>query len=135
MALTSLHYYFPWAMKALVKWCVFALATAGARALTWPRTRSSRSPTSPAVLTSRNWRGIGDLADDYFETDRYLDFCATSLGHVDELVLDWVAGPDFDGLLTETVRAVYPAAEHDQFIAHLRGLTGLWVGDEGARLR
>ena len=24
VALTSLHYYFPWAMKALVKWCVFA---------------------------------------------------------------------------------------------------------------
>ena len=27
VALTSLHYYFPWAMKALVKWCVFALVT------------------------------------------------------------------------------------------------------------
>src|SRR5499426_4603294 len=27
VALTSLHYYFPWAIKALVKWCVFALET------------------------------------------------------------------------------------------------------------
>ena len=27
VALTSLHYYWPWAMKALVKWSVFALAT------------------------------------------------------------------------------------------------------------
>src|SRR3984957_15120614 len=27
VALTSLHYYFPWAMKALVKWCVFVVAT------------------------------------------------------------------------------------------------------------
>ena len=27
LALTSLHYYFPWAIKALVKWCVFALVT------------------------------------------------------------------------------------------------------------
>ena len=27
VALTSLHYYFPWAMKALIKWCVFALVT------------------------------------------------------------------------------------------------------------
>jgi hypothetical protein len=25
---------------------------------------------------------------------------------------------------------VYPAHEHDQFIAHLRGLIGLWVRDE-----
>src|SRR6201986_2843873 len=27
LSLTSLNYYFPWAMKALVKWCVFAVAT------------------------------------------------------------------------------------------------------------
>src|SRR5207244_9021854 len=27
VAVTSLHYYFPWAMQALVKWCVFALVT------------------------------------------------------------------------------------------------------------
>jgi hypothetical protein len=30
---------------------------------------------------------------------------------------------------------VYPAGEHDQFIAHLRGLTGLWADNEGSRLR
>jgi len=50
-------------------------------------------------------------------------------------VLDWVAGPGFDQLLVETVRSVYPAHEHEEFIAHLRGLTGLWVRDESARLR
>src|SRR5204862_7842336 len=27
VALTSLHYYFPWAMTALVKWCAFCAAT------------------------------------------------------------------------------------------------------------
>ena len=49
-------------------------------------------------------------------------------------MLDWVAGR-FDQLLTDTVRAVYPAAEHEQFIAHLRGLTGLWAADESSRLQ
>jgi hypothetical protein len=29
---------------------------------------------------------------------------------------------------------VYPAHEQDKFIAHLRGLVGLWVRDETARL-
>jgi hypothetical protein len=74
------------------------------------------------------------LADAYFESERYHDFCATRLPHLDEIVLDWVAGPDFDQLLIDTVRSVYPAHEHDQFIAHLRGLLGLWVKDESARL-
>lgn len=54
---------------------------------------------------------------------------------MDEIVLDWVAGPGFDDLLVETVRSVYRAHEHDQFVAHLRGLLGLWVRDESARLR
>ena len=74
------------------------------------------------------------LADSYFEADRYRDFCETHLPHIDELVLDWVAGPDFDRLLIDTVRSTYPAREHDTFIAHLRGLLGLWVRDETARL-
>ena len=49
-------------------------------------------------------------------------------------MLDWVAGPDFDQLLVQTVRSVYPAYEHDQFIAHLRGLLGTWVREESGRL-
>ena len=49
-------------------------------------------------------------------------------------MLDWVAGPDFDRLLIDTVRSVYPAHEQDQFIAHLRGLLGLWVRDESSRV-
>jgi hypothetical protein len=74
------------------------------------------------------------LADAYFDTERYQDFCASSLSGIDEVVLDWVASPGFDALLIDMVRSVYPPHEHDQFVAHLRGLTGLWVRDEDARL-
>jgi hypothetical protein len=45
-----------------------------------------------------------------------------------------VAGPDFDDLLVSTVKSVYPAHEHEKFIAHLRGLLDLWVRDENTRL-
>ena len=75
-----------------------------------------------------------DLANAYFDIDRYSDFCESRLSRLDQIVLDWVAGPDFDRLLVQTVRSVYPADEHDQFIAHLRGLLGLWVHDESTRL-
>jgi hypothetical protein len=43
-------------------------------------------------------------------------------------------GPTFDELLVDTVRAVYPAHEHDAFVAHLRGLVSLWTRDEEGRL-
>jgi hypothetical protein len=50
-------------------------------------------------------------------------------------VLEWVDSPAFDALLLETVRATYPAAEHDRFVAHFRGLVGLWVTDAKAALQ
>jgi hypothetical protein len=134
VALTSLHYYFPWAMKALVKWCVFAAATGRRPRLdveTGPYFQiADRSDLSYADRLTA-YRG---LADDYFETERYQDFCRSRLGNLDEIVLDWVAGPDFDRLLVETVQSTYPTYEHDQFVDHLRGLLGLWVRDESARL-
>jgi hypothetical protein len=71
------------------------------------------------------------LADEYFEVERYQEFCATALGHVDELMLDWVGSTDFDGLLIETVRSTYPPHEQEQFAAHFRGLIGQWRDERG----
>jgi hypothetical protein len=134
VALTSLHYYFPWAVKTLVKWCVFALVTGRRPRLDLETDRFFEIADRPGESYGDKLAAYAALADGYFETERYHDFCATALSHLDEIVLDWVAGPDFDKLLTDTVTSVYPAAEHEQFVAHLRGLTGLWVSDESARL-
>jgi hypothetical protein len=135
VALTSLHYYFPWAMKALIRWCLFALL-AGRRPRLDLATDAYFEIADDAGLSYQDKLArYRRLADDYFETERYQEFCAGSLPRLDEIVLDWVAGPGFDQLLIDTVRSVYPAQEHDQFIAHLRGLLGLWVTDESSRLQ
>jgi hypothetical protein len=44
-------------------------------------------------------------------------------------VHDWVTSPDFDRLLQETVDATYPEHEREQFMAHFRGLVGMWAKD------
>jgi hypothetical protein len=131
VALTSLHYYFPWAITALVKWTVFCVVT-------------GRRPRLD--LDTRRYFEIGDrddlgyreklaayrrLADEYFEAERYHDFCAGRLPGIDELVLDWVASAEFDRLLVDTVRATYPPHEHEAFVAHFRGLIGQWVREHG----
>jgi hypothetical protein len=134
VALTSLHYYFPWAIKALVKWCVFALVTGRQARLDLETDRYFAIADEPGMSYGEKLGEYRKLADAYFETERYQDFCATSLARLDQVMLDWVAGPDFDQLLVRTVQAVYPAHEHDQFIAHLRGLLHLWVRDESTRL-
>ena len=128
-----LHYYFPWAMAALVRWTVFALRhRAQAPPAPGHRRSTSRSPTARTSPTPRSSPPTGELADEYFETERYLDFCASRLAHLDEVVLEWVDSAEFDALLVETVRATYPAHEHDQFVAHFRGLVGMWVRDAKA---
>jgi hypothetical protein len=135
LALTSLHYYFPWAVKALVKWCVFVLVTGRRPRLDLETDRFFAIADEPGASYADKLTAYRQLADAYFESERYHDFCASRLSHLDEIVLDWAAGPGFDRLLIQTVRSVYPAHEHDQFIGHLRGLLGLWVRDESARRR
>src|SRR3954463_137437 len=130
VAITSLHYYFPWAMRTLLKWSVFCVVT-------------GRSPRLD--LDTRRYFEIGDrddlsyadkldayrrLADEHFETERYLDFCASRLAHVDELVFDWVASPDFDPLVGDPAPSPYPRPEHERFVGHLRGLVGQWVREQ-----
>jgi hypothetical protein len=134
VALTSLHYYFPWAMKALVKWCVFALVTGRRAKLDLETDRYFAIADEPGMSYQEKLKGYRELADAYFDSRRYQDFWADRQARLDEIVLDWVAGPDFDQLLIRTVQLVYPVDEQDKFIAHLRGLLSLWVRDETARL-
>lgn len=128
ISITSLHYYFPWAITTLLKWSVFCAVT-GRR----PRLDLDTHNYFTVADSDRSYveklTEYRKLADDYFETERFHEFCATSLGHVDDLVRDWVTSPAFDDLLVSTVRSTYPVAEHDRFTAHFRGLIALWVAD------
>jgi hypothetical protein len=132
VAVTSLHYYFPWAMQALVKWCVFCTVT-GRR--------------MPIDQDKRVYFDIGDrddltyeqkleeyrrLADEYFEVAEYDAFCARSLPAMRELALEYFDGAEFDALLVDEVSALFPAHEHEEMIARHRGLIGAWVADQSA---
>jgi hypothetical protein len=132
VALTSLHYYFPWAMSALLKWCVFCVVTGRRPRLDLDTRRYFEIGDRDDLAYAEKLAAYRELADAYFEVDRYQDFCASRLPHVDELVLDWITSPDFDRLLVDTVRSTYPADEHERFIGHFRGLVGQWVRERGA---
>ena len=67
------------------------------------------------------------LSDLYFQRDDYEEFCDQHLGAIDEVMLDYVRGPDFDNLLVTTVRATFPEHEQDKFVEHYRGLLKAWA--------
>ncbi len=130
IAVTSLHYYFPWAMKALLRWTAYCVVTGRS-----PRTQVDTGPGSPWRTTRTSTSRAGSsayqsLADEYFEVDRYRQFCESSLPHLDEMVLEWVAGQDFARLLHSTIQQTYPPHEWERFEAHFGGLLGMWVSDQ-----
>jgi len=129
VALTSLHYYFPWAMTALLRWTVYCVVTGRRSRIDMDTARYLEIADRPDLSYADKLVEYRRLADEYFETERYADFCASRLSHVDEMVYDWVRSPEFDSLLLDTVRSTYPPHEHDRFLAHFGGLIGAWVHD------
>jgi hypothetical protein len=128
IAITSLHYYFPWAISTLLKWTAFC-TVAGRQPRFDLDTRRYFEIADTDLSYGDKLAGYARLSDEYFETDRYRDFCATALPDLDAMVLDWVASAEFDALLVDTVKATYPATEHDRFLAHFRGLLSAWLTD------
>ena len=134
VSIISLHYYFPWAIKALIRWSIFCTVT--------------RRPMKKDIVT-QPYIEIGDrddmsyeeklaeygrLADEHFETERYAEFCDKHLPHLDEMMVDYIESSEFDDLLAFTIREAFPAHEHERFIAHYRGLLQAWARDQRALL-
>jgi hypothetical protein len=129
VALTSLHYYFPWAMRALVRWTAFCCATGRQMRINQSTRDYFEIGDREDLSYEEKLAGYRKLADAYFQIDEYEAFCAEKLPHLDEALVEWVAGPDFDRLLVETVQSTFPAHEHEHFVGHYRGLLAAWVRD------
>ncbi len=130
VAVTSLHYYFPWAIKALVRWSTYCLVTGRKGTVDLHTERYFEIADDPSLTYEAKLDEYLELADQYFETDKYWAFCDQHLGHLDAAVLEWVRSDAFDKLLLDTVRATYPPHEHDRFMAHFRGLTSAWADEQ-----
>jgi D-ala D-ala ligase C-terminus len=129
VAITSLHYYFPWAMSALLRWTIFCVVTERRPRLDLDTAAYYAIADRADLSYAEKLAGYRKLADDYFETDRYREFCDRHLSHVDEVVHKWISSDEFRSLLAGTVRATYPVHEHDRFLGHFGGLIDAWIRD------
>ncbi len=132
IAITSLHYYFPWAIQNLISWSAYCTVTGRLPRVDTNTRAYFDIADNPDLDFRTKLSHYSNLADSYFETERYQEFCATSLAALPELIYDWITSQEFDDLLIQTVKVGYPAYEHDRFAAHFRGLLGLWVSDTAA---
>ncbi len=132
LAITSLHYYFPWAIRALLKWVIFCCVTGRRQTVDMDTQRYFEIADREDLTYAEKLRRYRELAERQLEVERYQDFCARHLSHVDEISVEWAESDEFDKLVVDTVRSTFPAHEHEQFIAHFRGLLQMWAHDQRA---
>jgi hypothetical protein len=132
VALTSLHYYFPWAMAALVRWTAFCTITRRSMRINQDTRNYFELGDREDLSYDEKLREYRRLTDDYFQADAFREFCDAQLPHLDELVVEYVESPEFDALLVRTVTATFPQHEHEHFVAHFRGLLAAWASDQHA---
>jgi len=113
----------------LLRWTVFCIVTGRKPQLDMNSADYFAIADDPDRSYAEKLTGYRKLADDYFDTQRYHEFCDRHLGHVDEMVHEWVGSPEFRTLLDDTVRSTFPEHEHERFLGHYRGLMDAWVRD------
>jgi hypothetical protein len=131
IAITSLHYYFPWAIKALLAWSFFCVVTNRHMHISMDFDRYIKIGDSERTRKEK-LAEYEKLADQHFETERFEEFRAQNLKNLDEIMWELAQTRLFDDILTRTVISFFPPHEHDEFIAHFRGLLKSWVDSEAS---
>ena len=111
---TSLHFHFPWLIKANIRWSVYCAAT------------------DRSMHANLNWQDYFRIADsdrsfdekldaytalalDYFEKERFDAFCEEHLGHMDEVANEFFGTDVVRDAIRQKVSALYPEHEIDEF--------------------
>jgi hypothetical protein len=130
---TSLHYHFPWLVKAKVKWALFCAATDREmrRTLDWQPYYDVLERQLPYRERLREY---GRIARARLDSERFAEFCEEHLGHFDELAWEFFGSDAARDAVRQKVEALFPAHEHDQFTEHFWGLIQFWRKTEADRL-
>jgi len=129
VAIISLHYYFPWAIKSLLAWSLFCVANDRPMRLDM-NTHDFLAVADSERSYPEKLAAYEALADAYFDTERFTEFRAAELSHLDQVMWELAQAQEFDDMLVHNVRLIFPPHEHEQFIAHFRGLIAAWVQAE-----
>jgi len=127
---TSLHYHFPWLVKAKLKWALFVAATR--RRMRWNLDwRPYFEIADGDAPFAEKLDGYAKLAEAHFESDRFTEFCATHLPHLDEVAHEFFGSDEAKDAVRRKVEALFPAHEHEQFTEHFWGLVQFWRKTDG----
>jgi hypothetical protein len=130
---TSLHFHFPWLVKALLRWSLFCTATRRPVTLQTDWRPYLAIATEGGTFDEKLER-YDALARAHFDTERFEAFCAQHLSQLDDIALDYFGTDEFRQAVRAKVAALYPKHEIEPFTDHFFGLVQFWRKTEADRL-
>jgi len=132
VALASLHVHFPWAMTALVKWCVFCAVAGRKMNINMDVRDYFDIADADGGTHEEKFAKLRAMSDRYYDTDRFEEFCAAHLSHIDDAAHSYFTSGEFDELLVRTMISTFQPHEHDHYVWHYRQLMQRWAGEQSA---
>jgi hypothetical protein len=127
---TSLHYHFPWLVKAKLRWSVFAAVTKRKMRhnLDWTPYFDVAAEDLPYRERLSRYAAI---ARKRLDTERFEEFCAKHLAHLDEVAWEFFGTDEAKAAVRGKVTQLFPPHEIDQFTDHFWTLIQRWRQEEG----
>jgi hypothetical protein len=127
---TSLHYHFPWLIKANLRWSIYCAATKRRvrQNLDWQPFFGIAARDAPY---REKLEGYARLAREHFTTDAFNEFCASHLGHLDEVACEFFGTNECKEAVRRKVTALYPSHEIEQFTELFFSRIQQWRKQEG----
>ncbi|MDH3270774.1 MAG: hypothetical protein OEN56_05545 [Gemmatimonadota bacterium] len=127
---TSLHYHFPWMILANIRWSVFAATTLRKQLpMKWPRYFQA---VEEGMTMRERLDAMMPIVHRRFATERFEEFCATHLSHLDEVANEWFGTADCRDAVRQKVAALFPAHEVEQYTETFFERIQNWCAREGA---
>ncbi|MBL8916745.1 MAG: hypothetical protein JNM17_38945 [Archangium sp.] len=128
---TSLHYHFPWMVKAYLKWAIFTSATRRPmrKAFDWQPFYDIAKEQMPYAEKLKKY---GALSRKILQADEFEEFCGTHLKHLDEVAWEFFSTDAAKDAIRKKVTALFPAHEVEQFTELFFKRIQQWRADQKA---
>ena len=128
---TSLHYHFPWLIKANLRWSIFCAATDRAMKtdLDW---HEYFAIADQDIAFEDKLAAYVKLARRHFDVDAFETFCATHLPHLDEVANEFFASDTVHDAIGQKVKSLFPDHEVETFTELFWNRVQEWRRVEGS---
>jgi hypothetical protein len=126
---TSLHYHFPWMVKAYLKWSIYCATTRRKmrKAFDW---ESFYAIAKLDLPYGEKLVRYGALARTALEAEPFEAFCATHLKHLDGVAWEFFGSDEAKQAVRQKVAALFPAREVEQFTELFWNRIQAWRADQ-----